>query len=50
MKMQTIRIKLVDKRTQTTGKFVFVKIPVVSNDMLFNLIYMVKDFGCVFLN
>ena len=46
-----IRIKLVNKEgNQALDQFVFIKIPIVSHEDLFNQVYMIKDFGCVFLS
>ena len=51
MKTETIKIKLVNKNgNEATSQYIFIEIPVVSNEILFNQVYMVKDFGCVFLN
>ncbi len=51
MKTETVKIKLVNKEEEnTTNQFVFAEIPIVSNDTLYNQVYMVKDFGCVFLS
>ena len=51
MKTETVKIKLVNKEEGTiANQFVFVEIPIVSSDTLYNQVYMVKDFGCVFLS
>ncbi|CAL2079553.1 hypothetical protein [Tenacibaculum sp. 190524A02b] len=51
MKTETVKIKLVNKEgSETTNEFIFIDIPLVSNEALFNQVFMVKDFGCVFLS
>ncbi|WP_408043932.1 hypothetical protein [Tenacibaculum litopenaei] len=51
MKTETIKIKLVSKEGyEALNRFIFIEIPVVSNEVLFNQVFMVKDFGFVFLN
>ncbi|WP_435262815.1 hypothetical protein [Tenacibaculum sp. nBUS_03] len=51
MKTETVRIKLVNKEgNQTTDKFAFIDIPVTTYEILFNQIFIVEDFGCIFLN
>lgn len=51
MKTETVRIKLVNKEgNQTTDQFAFIDIPVTTYEILFNQIFIVEDFGCIFLN
>ena len=51
MRTEVIKIKLVNQNGyEATQNYVFIEIPLVSNEVLFNQVYMIKDFGCVFLS
>ncbi|WP_440881235.1 hypothetical protein [Tenacibaculum sp. C7A-26P2] len=51
MKTEVIKIKLVNKNGfEATQNYMLIEIPIVSNEALFNQVFMIRDFGCVFLS